>query len=48
MCLLVSYKDLTAAVAHWVRKKVGCSSPSRDRPKSLKQLVTYPLRNARD
>ena len=27
--------------------KVGCSNPSRDRPKSYKQVVTAPLPNAR-
>ena len=36
---------LAAAVAQWVRafprkRKVGCSNPSRDRPKSYKQVVT--------
>ena len=27
------------------KRKVGCSNPSRDRPKSLKQVVTAPLPN---
>ena len=29
------------------KRKVGCSNPSRDGPKSLKQVVTVPLLNAR-
>ena len=29
------------------KRKVGCSNPSRHRPKSLKQEVTAPLPNAR-
>ena len=29
------------------KRKVGCSNPSRDRPKSLKQVVTTPLPVAR-
>ena len=29
------------------KRKVGCSNPSRDRTKSLKQIVTAPLPNAR-
>ena len=29
------------------KRKVGCSNPSWDRPKSLKQVVTAPLPNAR-
>ena len=28
------------------KRKFGCSNPSRDRPKSLKQVVTAPLPNA--
>ena len=28
-------------------RKVGCSNPNRDRPKSLKQVVTAPLLNVR-
>ena len=27
------------------KQKVGCSNPSRDRPKSSKQVVTAPLLN---
>ena len=43
---------LAAAVAQWVttfgrKRKFGCSNPSRERPKSLKQVVTAPLSNAR-
>ena len=42
----------TAAVAQSVERsprmrKVGCSNPGRDRPKSLTQVVTVPLPNAR-
>ena len=42
---------LAAAVARWVtafgrKRKFGCSNPSRERPKSLKQVVTAPLPNA--
>ena len=29
------------------KRKVGCSNPGRKRPKSLKQIVTAPLPNAR-
>ena len=29
------------------KRKVGCSNSNRDRPKSLKQVVTTPLTNAR-
>ena len=29
------------------KRKVGCSNPSRDEPKSLKQAMTAPLQNAR-
>ena len=29
------------------KRKVGCSNPSCDRPKSLKQVVTDPMPNAR-
>ena len=37
-----------SGLERWPRKrKVGCSNLSRDRPKSLKQLVTAPLPNAR-
>ena len=49
----VSLQNLmTAAVSRWVRgspfmRKVGCLNPSRDIPKSLKQVVTAPLPNAR-
>ena len=40
-----------AAVAQWVRALAlqaedWCSNPSRDRPKSVKQVVTAPLPNA--
>ena len=31
---------------HPRKRKVGCSNPRRDRPKSLKQVVTAPLPNA--
>ena len=42
---------VAVAVAQWVRvfarkRKVGCSNPSRERPKSLKQVMTAPLPNA--
>ena len=29
------------------KRKVGCSKPGHDKPKSLKQVVTVPLPNAR-
>ena len=29
------------------KRKVSCLNPRRDRPKSFKQVVTAPLRNAR-
>ena len=53
-CNIIYLADLhvvAVAVAQWVRvfarkRKVGCSNPSRDRPKSLKQVVTAPLPNA--
>ena len=43
---------MTAAVTQLVKnsprmRKVGCSNPSRDRPKSLKQSMTAPMLNAR-
>ena len=43
----------TSAVAQWVRafprkRKVRCANPSRNRPKSLKQVATAPLPNAWD
>ena len=43
---------LTAAVAQWVRAFAPQAegwvlNPSRDRPKSYKQVVTAPLLNAR-
>ena len=43
--LFNQYDCLTAMVAQWVerwprKRKVGFSNPSRDRPKSLKQVVT--------
>ena len=45
------HDQLAAAMAQWVRafalqQKVGCSNPSRDRSKLLKQVVTAPLPNA--
>ena len=37
-----------SGLEHWSRKQiVGCSDPSRDRPKLPKQVVTAPLLNAR-
>ena len=46
------HKTATVAVAQWIRAlvsqaEVKCSNPSRDRQKSLKQVVTAPLLNAR-
>ena len=53
-CNIIYLADLhvvAVAVAQWVRvfarkRKVGCSNPSRERPKSLKQVMTAPLPNA--
>ena len=43
---------LTATMAQWVsrwsrKRKVGCSKLSRNKPNSLKQVLTAPLLNAR-
>ena len=45
-------KSVAALVVQWVRafatkQKVGCSNPSRDRPKLFKQVVTVPLLKVR-
>ena len=50
--MLYYFLLVAAAVAEWVRalprkRKVGSSNPSRDIPKSLKQIVTAPLQNDR-
>ena len=49
---ILSIIKVAAAVAQWVRlfapqAEVWASNPSRDRPMSLKQVVTAPLPNAR-
>ena len=43
----VMQQSLAAMLASPRMRKVECSSPCRDRPKSLKQVVTVPLLNAR-
>ena len=46
------YIPPTTGVAQWVKRSprkrvVGCSNSCRDRPKSLKQVVTAPMLNTR-
>ena len=48
ICVLLIVLILSQVRGLASKRKVECSNPSRDSPRSLKQVVTTPLPNARD